>query len=54
MAHTYTNIPYDLRVDTFAETTEQCADRIISFLDNPSAWTALKAIKNQIEESRTK
>lgn len=52
LEHAYIDIPYDLKVDTFEESIEKCADRIISFLDDPSAWTALNNIKRKIEFER--
>ena len=52
LAHAYTDIPYDLTVDTYENSTGECADQIIAFLDDPSAWTALREIKQKIERSR--
>jgi len=52
MAHRYTAIPYDLTVDTFAESTERCAERILVALRQPNAGTALQSIRRQIEAAR--
>lgn len=35
-------------VDTFLESTETCADRIVAFLNNPEEWTALKNIRKEL------
>jgi len=50
--HAYTNIPYDLTVDTHQNSAEECAEQIISLLDQPHEWSALAKIKTQIEASR--
>ncbi len=48
----YTNIPYDLTVDTYAESTDTCAERIIANLSNPTKWNALEQIKTLFETQR--
>jgi len=52
LEHIFTDIPYDLKVNTFEESTENCAERIISFLNYPNAWTALRIIRHQFETAR--
>lgn len=47
LMHEYTNIPYDLVVNTFLESTETCADRVIDLLRSPESWTALKEIRKK-------
>lgn len=39
---------YDITVDTYANTTEECADRIISLVGNPGNYKAFKVLKSQI------
>ena len=53
LEHIYKNIPYDLTVDTFENPTEDCAKKIISALNTPNKWTALKTIKHQLETERS-
>ena len=52
LAHTYTDIPYDITVNTFENSTEACAEQIITFLNESNAWTALNKIKKSIETTR--
>jgi chloramphenicol 3-O-phosphotransferase len=49
LMHEYTNIPYDFVVNTFLESTETCANRVIDLLRNPESWTALKEIRKKFE-----
>ena len=46
------DVTYDLVVNTYKNTTEECADKIISILDTPDKWFAVKAIKRDIENRR--
>lgn len=49
--HNFTEITpseiYDLTVDTFQNTNEECADKIIKLLENPEEHTAFKVIWSQ-------
>ena len=38
---------YDITVDTFENTTEECADKIIEMLDYPERFTAFKTLWSQ-------
>ena len=44
------NDPYDIIVDTFNNTTEECADKIIEMLDYPEKFTAFKTLWPQYSE----
>ena len=46
------DVTYDLVVNTHQNTTEECADRIISMLNIQNEWFAVKAIKRYIEKKR--
>ena len=39
---------YDITVDTFANTTEECAAQIIEMLDKPEKFTAFKTLWEQL------
>ena len=38
---------YDITVDTFYETIDECADKIIELLDSPTEFTAFKTLWSQ-------
>ena len=38
---------YDTTVDTHANSSEECADKIIEMLDYPEKWTAFKTLWEQ-------
>lgn len=38
---------YDITVDTYANTTEECAEKIIALLDNPNNFQAFKKLRKQ-------
>lgn len=40
---------YDMTVDTFHNTLEQCADRIIERMNEPEKWQAFQKLWSQIE-----
>jgi len=42
--------PYDITVDTYSNTSEECADEIIELLDNPEKLTAFKTLWSQHTE----
>jgi chloramphenicol 3-O-phosphotransferase len=42
---------YDLTVDTFQNTKEECADKIIKFLEEPEKHTAFKTLWSQRQDS---
>ncbi len=52
LEHMDFDVTYDLVVNTYKNTTEECADKIISILDTPDKWFAVKAIKRDIENRR--
>jgi len=41
------NIVYDITVDTFTESTDACADKIIALLDCPEKITAFKILRSR-------
>jgi chloramphenicol 3-O phosphotransferase len=41
------NVLYDITVDTFNSSKEECADKIIELLDNPANFTAFKTLWSQ-------
>ena len=40
---------YDITIDTFANSTEECADKIIEMLDYPEKFTAFKILWEEIK-----
>jgi len=40
---------YDITVDTFLDSTEECADKIIEFLDYPEKFTAFKTLWEELQ-----
>ena len=43
---------YDLIVNTFDNTTEECADKIISMLQKQNEWNAFKVLKERFKKER--
>lgn len=50
--HMDNSVIYDLEVDTSINTTEECADQIISKLNDNSNWGALKLFKGKTKKLR--
>lgn len=50
--HMDNSVIYDLEVDTSINTTEECADQIISKLNDNLNWGALKLFKEKTEKFR--
>ena len=46
-AEMFTQDKYDITVNTFTNTAEECADKIIELLDYPEKFTAFKALRLQ-------
>ena len=54
LGHMDNTVIYDLQVDTSINTTEECAEQIISKLSDNLNWSALKLFKEKAEKSRNK
>lgn len=52
LSHMDNSVIYDLEVDTSIDTTEECANQIISKLNDNSTWGALKSFKEKTEKFR--
>jgi chloramphenicol 3-O phosphotransferase len=52
LEHMDNSIQYDLVMDTYENTTEQCADIILSLLEKPNEWIAFKQNKLTLDLTR--
>ena len=43
----YPKEPYDITVNTFENTTEECADKIITLMNKPEGFTAFKSMNRK-------
>ncbi|MNC40196.1 Chloramphenicol 3-O phosphotransferase [compost metagenome] len=53
LAHTYTDIPYDLIVNTHANTTEECARQIKGMIHKQEQWRAFQVLKKCFDQERS-